>query len=273
MWRGLHLLTAMSIPFVLTLLMSCMKAEEEKADFGPEVPADQIDLALSKAIHNADLSYTAVGQYLSYSVVRRLENEETTINLGSTHVAVFDKTCDPVDCSDKLTFTLKIEKTTRQSDNTFEVLRTEEPLVLRRSPVVPASNSPGQLNSKSLAKSKVGALGKLPTKVTFHRLRESDGNIEVPAAVKNRPSCGGLSPCELPVHYVQFDMIQWFNDETYQKISLDFAFSIKTPYLPFGENFDQLNGLLITDCRATVIPVEGRTVYVRDCMTLEDFQK
>ncbi len=275
MWRGLHFLTALSVPFVLTLLMSCMKAEEEKADFGPEIPASSIDLALSKAIHNADLSGTAVGQFLSYSVTRRLENEETTINLGGTRVSVFDKVCDPVDCSAKLTFTLKIEKTTRLADNTFEVRQSEEPLILRKGPIAPASfgPTPGKLSAASLAQHRVGALAKKPTRVSFHRLRESDGNMDVPAVIKNKPGCGGLSPCELPVHYVQFDMVQWFSDETYQKISLDFAFSLKTPYLPFGEDFDQLNGVLVTDCRATQIPVEGRTVYLRDCMSLEDLQK
>ena len=273
MWRGLHFLVALSVPFVLVALMSCIKAKEEKADFGPEVPPSEIDLALSKAVQNADLSGTAVGQFLNYSVIRRLESEESTINLGGTHVSVFDKTETPTEVK----FTLKIQQSQRMSDNTFEVRQSEEPLVLSKGPVELASltGPPGQLNAASLSRQRVSALAKKPTKTTFHRLRQSDGNIDVPAIVKAKPDCGGLSPCELPVRFVQFDLVQWFSDETYQKVSLDFAFSLKTPYLPFGNegSFDQLTGVMVADCRATVVPIEGRTIYIRDCMSLEDFQK
>lgn len=264
MLRSVHFLLSLLIPVFVVLMMGCIRAKEEKADLGPEVPADEIDRALSKAMHGADLSQTRVGQFLSYSVVRRLENEETTINLGSTRVDVFDKT----ETANEVRFTLKIVKAQRMNDGSFEVRQSEEPLVLQKSP-----NIASRLSAASLSANQVSATEKKPSKTTFHRLRTSDGTREVPAAVKGKVDCGGLSPCELPVHYIQFDMVQWYTDDSYQKVALDFAFSTKTPYLPFGENFDQLNGVLITDCRATLIPAEGRTVYVRDCMDLEDFQK
>ena len=68
-------------------------------------------------------------------------------------------------------------------------------------------------------------------------------------------------------------MAQWENETDFQKVSLDFAFSLNPPFLPFGADFEQLSGIMVTDCRATYIPIEGRTVYVRSCKTLEDFQK
>jgi hypothetical protein len=43
--------------------------------------------------------------------------------------------------------------------------------------------------------------------------------------------------------------------------------------IPFGRDFDQYSGLLVADCRSTYIPLETRTVYVRDCLTLDDFKK
>lgn len=272
MWRGLHFLSALVIPFVLIAMMSCVKAKEEKADLGPEVAADEIDFALGKAIHGASYSGTALNQYIHYDIVRRLESEENTINMGYTKVNVFDK----IETSDQTRFSLKIEKASRNSDNTFEILQIEEPLVVKKNPIVPnllvSPTTPGGLSAQSIAKT--SAVAKKPTRSSFHRLRTSDGFLEVPNAVKAKPDCGGISPCEIPVKYVQFDLVQWYNDETYQKISIDFAFSTKTPYLPFGESLDdQLNGVLVADCRATVVPVEGRTVYVRDCLNLTDFQK
>jgi hypothetical protein len=269
MWRVLHFLSVLTVPLILSVLISCIKAKEEKADLGPEVPADQIDLALSKAVTGADLSTLAVGQYVNYAVVRRLESEESTINLGYTKVNVFDK----VETATDVTFSLKIESAIRLADNTFETRIAEEALSLKKaSPLVPASYSAGEFTAAGVAQ-RAQAMEKKPTKVTFHNLRETNGTSAVPAAAKNRPGCGGLSPCEIPSRFVRFDLVQWYNDETYQKIALDFAFSTVTPYLPFGQNFDQFNGLLITDCRATLVPVEGRTVYVRDCLNLEDFQK
>jgi hypothetical protein len=118
--------------------------------------------------------------------------------------------------------------------------------------------------------------GKKQIKSSFHRLRTSEAVLPAPAAVKGRTGCGGISPCEIPVNIVQFDLVVWYNDGSYQKIAIDLALSNKTPFIPFGpdpQSFDRLNGLLVTDCRATQVPVEGRTVYLRDCLNLEDFQK
>ncbi len=81
------------------------------------------------------------------------------------------------------------------------------------------------------------------------------------------------NPCALEVRYIRFDMVQWYDDGTASKVALDFGFSVQPPFLPFGEDFDQLSGLMVLDCRSTYIPIEGRTVFLRDCMTLDDFDK
>ncbi len=84
LWRALHFATMLLTPVLISLLLSgCIKAKEEPADLGPEVAAEQIDLALSKAVRGVSLADTAVGQYVSYSVVRRLENGEITEMLGA----------------------------------------------------------------------------------------------------------------------------------------------------------------------------------------------
>jgi hypothetical protein len=288
--RGLHLALGLSIPFVLTMLMSCIRAHEQKADLGQEYSADDVDLALSKAAEGRTLAGTHVGSFADYVVIRRLENSDTVITLGALNVNVQHQ--DSTGTQTK--FTLQINKTTRLENGSFQTITSEEPLIVdsgtsvagtaTRSaaagsavlgfPVAPrfTGRAPTVAELKTYA-SHVRASSDQPTKITFHHLRTSSGVMQVPDAVKARSDCGGISACELPVNYIQFDIVAWYSETEYQKISVDFAFSIRTPYLPFGEQFEQLTGLMVTDCRATFIPYNGGNVYVRDCQMLDDFQK
>ncbi len=271
--HGMHLALALAIPLFLTLMIGCKKVEAEKTDYGPEISGDAIDHALSKAINGASLSNVTVGQYVDYDVNRRLENEETVTTLGATRIMVIDKE----ENSDRVKFTLRITKSTRMNDGTFETKVTEEPMFLDKqkeqtslSQVAASRYSSESLKARAMAEA---TPLKKTTKVTFHRLQEFTEPLAAPPLTKNRADCGGLTDCQMMVRYIRFDMVQWYDDGSQQKISLDFGFSLDTPYLPFGEEFDQLSGLLVLDCRSTYIPIEGRTVYLRDCQTLEDLQK
>lgn len=273
--HGLHLGLALLIPVLLTLLIGCKKIEAEKVDYGPEVSGDAVDLALSKAINGASLRNTAVGQYIDYGVTRRLENEESVTTLGATRVKVIDR----IETAETVKFTLQITKAERMNDGTFETKVTEEPLELTKpknadSLIEATLNKYGSeaLKAKAMAEA---SPSKKVTKVTYHRLQQYTEMMDAPRLTKNKADCGGLTNCQLSVRYIRFDMVQWNDDGTQQKVSLDFGFSLDTPYLPFGEAFDTLNGLMVLDCRSTYIPITNpdRTVYLRDCQTLEDLQK
>lgn len=262
---GLHLLIALSLPFVLVLVVGCMKISEEEPNYGEEVPGEAIDLALSKAVHGASFDGTAVGQYVKYTITRRLENEETTTLLGGTQVEVFNRE----DTETQAKFMLKVTKSERTSNNgEFEVKITEEPLILDKVSLV------SSMGVRPLDQGFAGAMEERKViKQTFHNLREFTQMEPAPKAVRERAGCGGMDPCELEMRYIRFTSVLYFNDGGRQKVAFDFAFNTKTPYLPFGRDFDQLNGLMVTDCRSTYVPITGRTVYVRDCQMLEDFQK
>lgn len=275
-WRTLHLLLALVLPFVLFSLVGCIKAKASKEDLGPEVPPASIDQALSKAIGAGDVTHTAVGQYLLYSLVRRLENNDSVMTLGGTRIEVLDrqdKDTDPL-----ANYTLRITQSNRMADGSFETTQSESPLTFRKPATSMAIAPPelSELNTKAIVahamdESTQGGSG--PVKTTFHHLKESTQIIDPPPTVKAKSNCGGLSPCQMTVHFVQFDLVLWSNDTDYQKVSLDFAFSSQAPFLPYGEDDQQLSGVLLTDCRSTYVPVDGRTVYVRDCFNLDDFQK
>lgn len=284
-WHGLHLLMALLLPLLFLSLISCIKAKEEKEDLGPEVSGDAIDLALSKAVNGASLSDIAVGQRLEFSITRRLENEETVTTLGATRVEVIDcrrtgitppEACQPNDTN--VTYILRITVSTRKSDGTFEVKVSQDELKLTKSPSAAALIS----GALSMGAEAVYAAQKLsvqmsrkPIRESYHRLREFESEIDPPAAVKNREGCGGLTQCKLQLRHLHFDFVQWYDESDYQKYKLEFTFSIQTPFIPFGQDgsIDRLTGVLIGSCQATYVPVEGRTVYVRDCLNLEDFQK
>ena len=286
MLRAVHFLMALMVPFVLSALLGCIKAKEEPADLGPEVSPDSIDLALSKAINGAYLD-PAVGQYTTYSITRRLETEEQVKVMGATKVEVMDKVEDPA-TPDEVKFNLRIIKSTLLPDYTsWETTQTEEPLILKKGNSTTAavdsilamhekSNPAFRMRGPAIANSSgsVSAAAK-PIRRSYHRLRETNAEIDPPQGIKNRPGCGGLSPCKIPVHYVQYDLVEWYSDSEFRKLNFDLGFSSATPYLPFGQrdSIDRFNGLLITNCVAFQAQVTGRTVFVRDCSSIEDLQK
>jgi hypothetical protein len=270
--HGLHFTLTLSLPFLLVFLFGCKKIEEEKPVYGPEVTGDAIDRALSKAIHDASLDHVAVGQYLDHTVTRRLENEDSTTTLGGTRIEVIDKS----ETETTVKFTLRITKSERLSGGTFETKVSEEPLVLNKASLesLAAGAVAKRVSTSALeAEARVKAAARKVSRVTYHNLQEFTEPMAAPKTVAAKPDCGGLNPCSLEVRYIRFDMVQWYEDGGTTKVSLDFGFSVQPPFLPFGEDFDQLSGLLVVDCRSTYVPIESRTVYVRDCMTLEDFQK
>lgn len=272
--HGLHFGLTLSLLFVVVLLFGCKKIAPEGADFGPAVNGQAIDAALNKAVEGASLDSIHVGQFLDHTVIRRLENEENTMTLGGTRIEVIDR----VDTETIANFTLRISKSQRLNGGEFETRVSEETLPLKKSsfaalarPRVTAESL--AVEAKSAPHVQANGATRKVTRVTYHNLRETSETLPAPKAVAARPDCGGISPCALNVKYVRFDMVQWYDDGGTSKVSLDFGFSVQPPFLPFGEDFDQFSGLMVIDCRSTYVPVEGRTVFVRDCMALEDFQK
>lgn len=265
-WRILHVMVGLIVLLATTLLLSgCIKAKEEPADLGPEVPADEIDLALSKAVRGASLSGTAVGQYVTYSILRRLENEEITESLGASKVKVVSKTEDPTR-PNEIKFTLEIVQSTKLSDGNFETVIKEAPLIIEK---------PSEVMAALHASPATASIRAKPIRRTYHRLRQTSDEIDPPPMVRDRPGCGGLSRCKIPIRHVGYDMVDWYSETEFRKLSFDLTFSTTTPFLPYGPDgtVDNFTGLLIQNCVATQVLVTGRTVFVRDCIALDDFQK
>lgn len=273
--HGLHTLLALALPAILFLVVSgCMKAHEQKEDLGPEVSSDTILDAVDRMQSQATFDNLKVGQYVMYVDTRRIENADNAMVMGAKRIDVIDR----VDTADEAHFTLKVANSILLNEGKYESTISEQPLWLTKVSSVANSVStlglkspPRKITVASLAHSRDVTVEE-PQKITFHHMRESDGVVPASATLQARSDCAGLKPCEIPAHFLHFDMVIWEDSSKYQKITFDFAYSLKTPFLPLGNNFDQLDGLIVADCRATYVPVQNRTVYVRDCLTLDDFQ-
>jgi hypothetical protein len=272
-WRAMHLASALVMPFLVLALLGCQRAKEETAPIGPENDVESINKALGKATSGQALTNLKVGQFVKYSILRRIENNDVVNNLGDVTVEVIalDEKTSPV----QNRYFLKITKHLRNSSNGFdEVISQDEIWVSKPGTSSILSTYPrSHILTKAVANAYVTTDNSKPEKVTFHNLRESDEVLPIPSAVQKDADCGGLSPCSIPIRLVQFDLVYWYEGGKKQKINLNFGFSSVTPFLPFGDGFDLWNGMLVMDCRSTFVPVEDRTVFVRDCQSLEDFQR
>lgn len=273
--RGLHLALAASIPMILIFLAGCKVAKETKEDLGPEYSNEQVDEALSKAITGYTFRYIHVGQFVHYEMSRRLENQETTTNLGNLNVDVKAiKDVEPGDDPNVVTYIVRADSNTRNMSGGFDQVIVEEPLRLIYDPSLSSaleSRGAQSYSAQSLKKQVSGTAEELP--VTYHHLRTFSDTIDVPAAVRATPDCGGIPDCKLHVNFIQVQMVIWKSESSYQKVMLDLGFSPDMPFLPYGKGFEGLTGLTVQDCRSTYVPIEKRTVYVRDCMNLTDFRR
>ncbi len=269
------------LPFVLMFLLGCeiiQKAEEEDGSeaYGPEVTDDQLDLALSKAVHGYTIDNTEVGQFVETVDVRRLENEDQVTTLAGMRVEIDSKeVIEDTEDQQTVHYHLNIFDSVRLPDGSFETKNTGDTLEVTRSknsaPSVMAMDGAAQyFENKALKNFRARPAAK---RVTKHNLKTYSQRVEVPPSVKGRPGCGGVASCSILVHYIEYDFVEWDENNRPLKIHLDFGFSVDTPFIPFGDGFEKLTGLMVKFCRSTYIPITGRTVYVRDCNNVENFQR
>jgi hypothetical protein len=282
-WRGIHFVLVALLPLILVFLAGCKVAKETTEDLGPAFTDEQVDEALNKAIEGYTFRYIHVGQFVHYDMNRRLENQETTINLGNLDVRIKAiKDQEPGDDPNSITFIVKAEQNDRNASGGFDTKITEEPLTLIYSPslsdalkvsaldAMRSTASAARVTTASL-RSQAGAMASQP--VTYHHLKTFTTEMDVPEKVRETADCGGIPNCKLRVNFIQVQMVVWKSESSYQKYALDLAFSPDMPYIPFGDGMDQLNGLMVQNCQSTYVPIEKRTVYVRDCLILDDFRR
>lgn len=264
--RVLHFIFALTLPLALLLLLGCKQAHEERADLGPTADPSLIDSTFAKAIHGASIATLQVNQMVHYEESLRVANQDPNILIGEHGVSVIDRSID--NDTQEVRITVHHSQSIREpGKSTFTDVESEDTLAL---PDPAQTTGLGMLMAVDQGfqpASLTAADTPQPIRITYHNFQTSSDTITPPDAVVKRSSCGGLSPCKLPVTYISYDEVKWYSDTNYDKYHYDFAFTSELPYM------SGLLGVLVTGCIGYYQTSSGKRYYMRDCQYLTDFQK
>lgn len=260
-WAVLHTILALLLPIALVILMGCRKAKEEKGDLGPQTESEVIDKAINDAVGPISIADLKKDQILHYELNRRIVGQETTLLMGSHRLEVVDRTDRP-DLNATL-ITLKHDERIRH-ENGFKRVVSEDTIPVPLQATIEEGFHVGDNHVSTMA---VVRAQERANRVTYHNLAVSKGTVAPPTDGAQRPGCGGLSPCSLPVTFVSYDEVRWYPSGDYDKFHFDFAFTNKLPYMA------QAFGVMLTGCVAQHVPIGEFRYYVRDCQYLVDYKK
>ena len=249
----IHLALTLLAPVCLFLLLGCTEdPEAKKAELGPEASVDQVNKALDEAMDSRSPSQTRVGDQVLYELNQRVE--------ASAVIKMRDILTEVKSRQEDENFTIYL------LDETTVDYEPKEPETVRREiewrvakPKLPEL-PPASLSPLNLFSPLQDLLAKAPP-VTFHNLEIKRSVRPPPAAVENSSDCRGLSPCELNVTEVNFDLVEWPSPDDWKTTAYRYIYSSDTPY----------PGHLVLLCVKTLIDTEERDYFVSQCQVLRDF--
>lgn len=252
--------------FLITLsalaLLSCNKGREIKAEFGEEVSAEAVDEVFMKATKDIDPMKSKVGQSSSRIVNLRVENSERFIPVFWDRTTLLGK----VDTSETFAMHLKVEEKDLTTDPPEERV-FEDDLVFKKSSAAMKANQDlldvQIVDLRNLVVKQVKSFASdKPTATKYYNLKNHEGPVAVPDAVKQKANCLGLADCKMHVYHLEYDEVNWFKDGSLKRIRWTYEISPDAPYL----------GAMTTVCAAQEVPYEDTKVYVRNCRYVVDFQ-
>jgi hypothetical protein len=101
-----------------------------------------------------------------------------------------------------------------------------------------------------------------PYKVTYHNLKVTSHKLPPPKEVKESEGCQGLANCELSIKQLVVDIVIYYLSGRKEKETLTIWMSDNAPYL----------ASTILECTEKGVKLEGRTVMVKQCVTVDDFR-
>lgn len=284
-FRGLHFAVAVVGALLLFSLLSCVRAKEEPENLGPAVEAPQVKAVLDEVFDGNTYLSGKNDQYVYYEENISAQGG-APVDRGFDYVKLVERIEDPA-TPQVVKFKMHYIRKKLDDKGDFQTVESEEVYPVDNSPAAPPPSSTSVDRSlaaigalgpqlKSLSqKSVVRAMGRdtPPTKITYHRLEVQRGDVvPVPEAVRARGDCGGLAKCRLNSIFIKLDEVKWYGEKDYDKMHYDLVYSKDTPFLINTQN-ESMGGLMVLGCLSTHVTVDGRKVYVRNCVSLKDFQK
>lgn len=268
--RAIHIIFAVAIPILLFSLLSCKRAKEEPMDLGPEVDPKLVQKALDEVFTGNTYINGQEGQYVFYE-------ETLSVGGGAARPAGYEfvqvEKREDVAANPHVTLNMYYQRKKLKADNSgYDVVETREAYDVKRATDADAMSSPLEIHKFSAKSMKAMVREGKADRVTYHNFSVERGPVvAVPEAVKQRTGCGGLANCSLNSVYIKVDEVKWYGED-YDIYHYDLAYTKDTPFL-INTVHETQNGLMLIGCLSTYVLVEGVKAYVRDCITLKDFQK
>jgi|GEM_PF-5930642 len=262
----LHFACALTLPLALLLLVSCIQAHEEHAPLGPEFDPNQLDEVLAKATNGASPLNLQMNQMIHYEESVRVDNRDPSLHM-STHVLnVIDRSPSPG--TDSVRVTYHHSNNYRDENGNWQDVETEDTYDIPNSTTVTANLllNTGENDVASLSQAMAMAPTGATTHISYHNLKVSEGDVEPPKAIKNRPNCGGLPNCRIHVTILSFDVARWSDATNYTKVSWHYSLTAQLPYM------EELFGAIVERCAGFNAVQDGTTHYLNDCQYLTDAQ-
>ncbi len=264
MWTSLHVIVGVGLPIILVFFFGCKEITEEKAPIGVPVEAAVIEQELQKALEGTSVHSIQKNQQVVFELNQTLENRPP-----SPYLYVKQHVIELHDTEEYFAYTYNeiTEDPNAEPGTKPKVVEKDSPLYIPR----PSGNAM-TLQEKGLealrgltlfsqSREETLANERPVVRVTYHDLHVEKEIQSPPPLVRNEPDCRGLPNCQIQVTKIYFDQVNWYSSEDYDKLRYTLEISPDVPYL----------GKVISDCIATQIPYEQRTVYIKECQVLLDF--
>lgn len=261
-----------SIGLVLALifiLSGCQKVKEKPPAIGSEVSAESISLEFDKIYRQIDPFETKVGDLLFYISNRKIEQQTESLVLGTLGREVTN--IEPLDNGG---FKMTIRTVDFQYNYESEQLEKirDENCILQLSTQL-TYDCPSDTEEQAMLVKSTPFIQKAVIQeenplvwVKYYGLETSQATVTPPERIRNNPNCSGLSPCQINLTYIRYDIVAKYQDGTTRRFRVDRSVTPDLRYMgPDGIDYET--------CLSTSVDVQGRPVFLRDCTFLGDLVK
>lgn len=279
----IHIVLSLLAPFFALALAGCKDDLKTAPNFGPEVPAAEIEAALVRPMETVDAGAMKIGEFVHFAetqTINNLADAETVISdTGQTVV-------DRQETAEKITYTVVQNKIT-YSGNESRKASTELKMEVSKAATSSADedgggeiSAPSAFSMAEHAKHVISGTN-APLKamaalfaaedvrrITYHNLRLSLETIAPPALVASQSNCLGIPNCKIRMHRIAFDQVAWHSDTQAEKVAFEFVMSPDVPYL----------ATLMDKCATLLVPLnseqpaESTKVLVKQCSPVLNFR-
>jgi hypothetical protein len=263
-WKALHFTFALALPLTLLFLLSCKQAHETHAGLGPEVSADSLNMILNRIATAAGDNVTNLqkGQMLHYQESLRANNQDPDVLESEDIFTVIDRTKDVETGTTRIT-DHHTSRTLSNDGTSWNTLESEDTIEVP----MPTSSASGLLASFGGRMATTPDTSQQPVRITYHNLRTSEGDVDVPDTAKARANCANVPNCKIHVTFLSYDEALWSDDSHYVKRSYDLELTSQLPFIG-----TRLFGIMTLGCIGMFQNIKGNNYYLRDCQYLSDLQ-